>query len=68
MEVEQGDRLMANLVRQFAGDESGATSIEYALIAVLVAVAIIGSVSALGSSLQSIFSTVSTEVATALQN
>jgi pilus assembly protein Flp/PilA len=59
---------MANLVRQFAGDESGATSIEYALIAVLVAVAIIGSVSALGSSLQSIFSTVSSEVDTALQN
>jgi pilus assembly protein Flp/PilA len=59
---------MANLVRQVAGDESGATSIEYALIAVLVAVAIIGSVSALGDSLQSIFSTVSSEVDTALQN
>jgi pilus assembly protein Flp/PilA len=59
---------MATLVRQFAGDESGATSIEYALIAVLVAVAIMGSVSALGDSLQSIFSTVSSEVDTALQN
>jgi pilus assembly protein Flp/PilA len=59
---------MANLFRQFAGDETGVTSIEYALIAVLVAVAIIGSVSALGDSLQSIFSTVSTEVASALQN
>jgi pilus assembly protein Flp/PilA len=58
---------MANLIGQFAGDEFGATSIEYALIAVLVAVAIIGSVSALGSSLQSIFSTVSSEVGTALQ-
>jgi pilus assembly protein Flp/PilA len=58
---------MMNLVGQFASDESGATSIEYALIAVLVAVAIIGSVSALGTSLQSIFSTVSSEVGTALQ-
>jgi pilus assembly protein Flp/PilA len=56
-----------NVIRQFAGNESGATSIEYALIAVLVAVAIIGSVSALGDSLQSIFSTVSSEVGTALQ-
>lgn len=59
--------LMTNLIRQFASDESGATSIEYALIAVLVAVAIIGSVSALGDSLQSIFLTVSSEVGTALQ-
>jgi pilus assembly protein Flp/PilA len=59
---------MTQISRQFAGDESGATSIEYALIAVLVAVAIIGSVTALGDSLQAIFSTVSTDVATALQN
>jgi pilus assembly protein Flp/PilA len=59
--------LMANLIAQFAGDESGATSIEYALIAVLVAIAIIGSVSALGSSLQSIFNNVSSEVSTAVQ-
>jgi pilus assembly protein Flp/PilA len=64
--VEQGDR--AHGESQFADDESGATSIEYALIAVLVAVAIIGSVSALGASLQSIFSNVSSEVGTALQS
>jgi pilus assembly protein Flp/PilA len=61
-------RPMTRISRRFAGDESGATSIEYALIAVLVAVAIIGSVTALGDSLQSIFYTVSTEVGAALQN
>ena len=59
---------MANLIVQFAGDESGATSIEYALIAVLVAIGIIGSVTALGDALQSIFYAVSSEVATATQN
>ncbi len=42
--------------RQFLRDESGATAIEYGLIAALVSVAAIGALSALGGSLQSIFS------------
>ena len=49
----------------FIKDESGATAIEYGLIAALVAVVIIGAVSATGSSLQSTFSAVSTELNTA---
>jgi pilus assembly protein Flp/PilA len=53
---------MVTRLKQFATDESGATAIEYALIAVLVGVAIITSVTALGSSLQSIFDTVTSTV------
>jgi len=47
-------------LKQFAADQSGATAIEYALIAVLVGIAIIGGVRALGDSLQAIFSSVAT--------
>jgi len=43
----------------FVKDESGATAIEYGLIAALVAVGLIAALTALGSSLQNIFYTVS---------
>jgi pilus assembly protein Flp/PilA len=56
---------MLTRLKQFAADQSGATSIEYALIAVLVAIAIIGSVTALGNSLKSIFTSVATALNTA---
>jgi pilus assembly protein Flp/PilA len=49
-------------LKQFAADQSGATSIEYALIAVLVGIAIITAVTALGDSLKSIFDTVASTV------
>jgi pilus assembly protein Flp/PilA len=55
---------MVTRLKQFAADESGATAIEYALIAVLVGIAIIGAVTALGDSLKAIFSTVSTTLDT----
>jgi pilus assembly protein Flp/PilA len=48
--------LMAR-IKAFASDESGATAIEYGLIAGLVAVAIIGSFSVLGNSLIGLFNT-----------
>ncbi len=51
---------MFDLVSKFAKDESGATAIEYGLIAALVAVAAIVGMTALGTSLNSIFSSVST--------
>ena len=51
---------MMTRLKQMAADESGATAIEYALIAVLVSIAIIGAVTALGDSLKAIFSTVAT--------
>ena len=47
-------------------DESGATAIEYGLIAALVSVAAIGALTAMGTSLTSIFGTVSTQLDTAV--
>ena len=49
---------MQNFVR-FMKDESGATAIEYGLIAALIAVAIIGAVTAVGGSVSSQFDAVS---------
>ena len=46
------------LVARFMKDESGATAIEYGLIAALIAVAIIGAVGALGNSVSDTFNTV----------
>jgi pilus assembly protein Flp/PilA len=48
-------------------DESGATAIEYGLIAALVSVAAVVTLQALGVSLNSIFGTVSTTLDTAEQ-
>ena len=45
---------------RFLKDESGATAIEYGLIAALIAVAIIGGVSALGSQTNTTFESVKT--------
>lgn len=52
-----------SLIRRFMSDESGATAIEYGLIAGLVAVAIIAALTALGGSLNNLFSDVSDTVA-----
>lgn len=46
-------------------DESGATAIEYGLIAALIAVAIIASLQAVGNSLTTTFNTVGTTLNTA---
>jgi pilus assembly protein Flp/PilA len=51
---------MSKLVLRFVKDESGATAIEYGLIAAGIAVAIIATVQALGTNLNTTFSTVST--------
>jgi pilus assembly protein Flp/PilA len=45
---------------KFFKDESGATAIEYGLIAALIAVVIIGAVTAVGTSLSTTFTSVST--------
>lgn len=42
-------------LRAFIGDESGATAMEYALLATLIGIAIIGSFSVLGNGLESMF-------------
>jgi pilus assembly protein Flp/PilA len=51
---------MKTLVSRFVKDESGATAIEYGLIAAGIAVAIIATVKGLGSSLNTTFTSVST--------
>ena len=50
---------MIKFAKQFVANESGATAIEYALIASLIAVAIIGGATALGSKVSSEFSAIS---------
>ncbi len=51
---------MINVIRNLIKDESGATAIEYGLIAALVSVAAVGALTALGDSLQDMFGMVST--------
>ncbi|MCC1482893.1 Flp family type IVb pilin [Roseibaca sp. Y0-43] len=53
---------MLTIMKSFLKDESGATAIEYGLIAGLVAVAIIGGLTALGVDLTALFTGVSTEL------
>lgn len=48
-----------NIFARFAQDESGATAIEYGLIAALISVVIIGAVAALGGSLTNVFGEIS---------
>ena len=48
---------MQKLLTRFIKDESGATAIEYGLIVALIAVVIIGAVTALGTNLNTTLST-----------
>ncbi len=50
---------MQNFVKRFVKDESGATAIEYGLIAALIAVGIITAARTLGSQISTTFGTVS---------
>ncbi len=56
---------MTKHIKTFLGDESGATAIEYGLIAALVAVAAITAFTAVGTSLGNIFNTVASKLNTA---
>ena len=54
---------MKNLVTRFANDESGATAIEYGLIAALISVAIIAALTLVGSNLTAKFNSVASTLA-----
>ncbi|TIU21174.1 MAG: Flp family type IVb pilin [Mesorhizobium sp.] len=54
---------MNNLVTRFAKNESGATAIEYGLIAGLISVVIIGAVTTVGTNLSTVFTTITTKLA-----
>lgn len=51
---------MKNLIARFVKDESGATAIEYALIAAGIGIAIITGVNALGTAINTKFGTIAT--------
>jgi pilus assembly protein Flp/PilA len=53
---------MKNLIARFVKDESGATAIEYGLIAAGISLAIIAVVNGLGTSLSTKFSSISTSL------
>jgi pilus assembly protein Flp/PilA len=53
---------MKNLVNRFASDESGATAIEYGLIAALISVVIIGVLSTIGTRLSNKFQQIATQL------
>ena len=55
-----GVLFMKNLIARFAKDESGATAIEYGLIAAGIALAIITVVNNLGTTLNTKFTAIST--------
>jgi pilus assembly protein Flp/PilA len=53
---------MKTLIRRFLNDDSGATAIEYGLIAAGIAVAIIAAVNTLGTNLTTTFTSISTQL------
>lgn len=55
---------MSKFVTRFMKDESGATAIEYGLIAALIAVVIIAGVTSLGGNIGNVFNTVAGNIKT----
>ena len=53
---------LKHIFLKFLSDESGATAIEYGLIAAGIALAIIAAVNGLGSNLNTVFSTVNSSL------
>jgi pilus assembly protein Flp/PilA len=57
-----GEGKMSELLRRFLNDDSGATAIEYGLIAAGISVAIIAVVNTLGTNLNTTFSSISSQL------
>lgn len=55
---------MTNFFARFAKDESGATAIEYGLIAAIIGVGIVASLTTVQGKLVSLFTTISTKLTT----
>jgi pilus assembly protein Flp/PilA len=60
MRQQVKDHIMKTLFNRFIKDESGATAIEYGLIAALIAVAIIGALQLLATDLNELFGRIGT--------
>ena len=56
---------MRDFMTKMISDRSGATAIEYGLIAALISVVIIGAITLVGTNLSTVFQTVATKLATA---
>lgn len=59
---------MFDTIKTFLSDESGATAIEYGLIAALVSVAAIAALGSLGNSLGTMFNSVANELSDAVDD
>ena len=55
-----------NFIKKFIREEDGVTAIEYGLIAALIAVVIIASVTIVGTQLRAVFTSIGTALQTAL--
>ena len=53
---------MRHLISRFVRDERGANALEYALVLILVAFAIVGGAGALGTSINGLFAKTATQV------
>jgi pilus assembly protein Flp/PilA len=56
---------LTRILKRFLRDEQGVTAIEYGLIAALIAVVIIGTVTTVGENLDSVFDSIGTSLGTA---
>ena len=56
---------MSKIFARFVKEESGATAIEYGLIAALISVALIAGATTLGTNLNNVFQNISTKMSTA---
>lgn len=56
---------MSKIFARFVKEESGATAIEYGLIAALISVALIAGATTLGNNLNNVFQNISTKMSTA---
>jgi pilus assembly protein Flp/PilA len=57
---------LSGIVKQLLWDEGGVTSIEYALLGSLIAVAIVGAVTSLGTTLGNLYQNVATKLGAAI--
>jgi pilus assembly protein Flp/PilA len=62
LQDEQKVVMMRKLLQEFVADESGATAIEYGLIAAGIALAIVAAVNGLGTKLNTKFTSISTSL------
>ena len=53
---------MVNSMKRFIQEDEGATALEYGLLAALIAAVIVGSVTALGTTLDGTFSNINTKI------